>query len=91
MRWWRLKRMIGSIVTLLALCSLALGQCPFCRAVLFRSKEGQQLISGFDNAVLFLLAFPFLLIAIFAARIVWAQRMAPNNNKLRAPRKPNPI
>ncbi len=90
MRWSRLKRMIGSMVTLLALCSSVLGQCPLCRGVIFRSKEGQQLISGFDNAVLFLLAFPFLLIAIFTARIVWAQQMAPNN-ELRAPRKAKPI
>ena len=68
------SRALGLLVTVLVFSDSASAQCPLCRGVIFRSKEGQQLIGGFDHAVLFLLGVPFLLVALFAARIAKSQR-----------------
>ena len=36
-------------------------QCAMCRTALTNSPEGQEMIAGFDNAILFLLAVPLVI------------------------------
>ncbi len=48
-------------------------QCSMCRTALAGSIEGQRLQGGFNNAILFLLPFPYLVFGTLAAAI-WLSR-----------------
>lgn len=48
-------------------------QCSMCRTALAGSAEGQKLQGGFNNAILFLLPFPYLVFGTLAAAI-WFSR-----------------
>ena len=70
-------------VTLTVVCIVALlnlvdadqlfAQCSMCRTALAGSIEGQRLQGGFNNAILFLLPFPYLVFGTLAAAI-WLSR-----------------
>lgn len=60
MRWVKLILLaMGAIVALLVASDVAWAQCSMCRTALANSPEGQQLASGFNNGILFLLSAPF--------------------------------
>ena len=44
------------------------GQCSMCRAVL-QSEEGQATAKGINNGILYLMAIPYLLIAIVGWKV----------------------
>ena len=67
----RIAVMVG-LVVLLAAGPLA-AQCAMCRTALSESPEGRQLQGGFNNAILFLLPFPYLVFGTLAAAI-WLSR-----------------
>src|SRR5438270_874458 len=41
-----------------------LSQCSSCKTALTSSPEGQHMVAGFNAAILFLLAVPFLLVSV---------------------------
>jgi ABC-type multidrug transport system permease subunit len=48
-------------------------QCAMCRTALQSSPEGQAMAAGFNQAILFLLAAPFLIVLVVATIIVRSQ------------------
>jgi Na+/H+ antiporter NhaC len=44
------------------------GQCSMCRAVL-QSEEGQATAKGINNGILYLMAIPYLLVAIVGWKV----------------------
>ncbi|MDB4612735.1 hypothetical protein OAH47_05530 [Flavobacteriaceae bacterium] len=44
------------------------GQCSMCRAVL-QSEEGQATAKGINNAILYLMAIPYLLVGIVGWKV----------------------
>jgi hypothetical protein len=49
-------------------------QCAMCRTALTESVEGQQLASGFNSAILFLLGAPYLVFGTLAASLWFSRR-----------------
>ena len=45
------------------------GQCSMCRAVL-QSEEGQATAKGINNGILYLMAIPYLLVAIVGWKVI---------------------
>ena len=43
-------------------------QCSMCRAVL-ESEEGQQTAKGINNGIIYLMAIPYILVALVSWRI----------------------
>lgn len=60
----------GAGIAALLLPSLASAQCAACRSALVNSPEGQQLASGFNSGILFLLSAPFLITGVMALLII---------------------
>ena len=67
-------------VALAVICIIAVvgagpvsAQCAMCRTALSGSPEGRQLQGGFNNGILFLLPFPYLVFGTLAAAI-WLSR-----------------
>lgn len=48
-------------------------QCAMCRSALLDSPEGQQMASGFNTAILFLLGAPYLVFGTLAGSIWWTR------------------
>ena len=48
---------------------LATAQCSMCRAVL-ESEEGQNTAKGINNGIVYLMAIPYVLVAIVGWRVV---------------------
>ena len=48
---------------------LATAQCSMCRAVL-ESEEGQNTAKGINDGIVYLMAIPYVLVAIVAWRVV---------------------
>ena len=47
----------------------AYGQCSMCRAVL-QSEESQETAKGINNGILYLMAIPYLLVALVGWKVV---------------------
>lgn len=54
----------------------AWSQCAMCRTGLTQSPEGQKMARGFNQAILFLLAAPYLLVGTVAFQILRLQARA---------------
>ncbi len=63
-------------VGLLGLTASAWSQCAMCRTGLTQSPEGQKMARGFNQAILFLLAAPYLLVGTVALQILRLQARA---------------
>ena len=48
-------------------------QCAMCRTAIESSPEGQAMAAGFNQAILFLLAAPFLIVLVVTTIIVRSQ------------------
>ena len=48
---------------------LATAQCSMCRAVL-ESEEGQNIAKGINDGIVYLMAIPYILVAIVGWRVV---------------------
>jgi len=48
---------------------LATAQCSMCRAVL-ESEEGQNIAKGINDGIVYLMAIPYVLVAIVGWRVV---------------------
>ncbi len=48
---------------------LATAQCSMCRAV-FESEEGQNTAKGINDGIVYLMAIPYVLVAIVGWRVV---------------------
>ena len=75
---------VVGLVVLLGTGPLA-AQCAMCRTALSESPEGRQLQGGFNNAILFLLPFPYLVFGTIAAAI-WLSR---KKNQAEGPTSPS--
>jgi len=67
---------VVGLVVLLGAGPLA-AQCAMCRTALSESPEGRQLQAGFNNAILFLLPFPYLVFGTLALSL-WLSRRPPS-------------
>lgn len=54
--------------TFLFLMDSANAQCSMCRAVL-ESEEGQQTAKGINNGIIYLMAIPYILVALVSWKI----------------------
>ena len=70
MRGWRLAAVTGM---LLGVPSTAAAQCIMCRIAL-ATPEGQAMIAGFQQGIVFLIALPFLALGAIAYLAVRSQR-----------------
>ena len=66
-----MNKKIVLILLVFALLSpeLATAQCSMCRAVL-ESEEGQNTAKGINDGIVYLMAIPYVLVAIVAWRVV---------------------
>ncbi len=75
------------IAALLAAAEAVFAQCAMCKTALLNSPEGQKMASGFNNAILFLLGAPFVIIGmmaflVFKARLkIWFLRATARRSK----------
>lgn len=67
-------RLAGGAAIVLALGGDALAQCAMCRTALESSAEGQLAAASFNHGILFLLAAPFLIVALIAVAMFRARR-----------------
>ena len=68
------------VASLLFSPSELLAQCAICWQTLANSAEGASLIRGFHDGILFLLAVPFLVVAIIGFLLYKAQRPRVSGN-----------
>ena len=71
-----IKKLMGPLAVIAVVLTLegtGWSQCAMCRTALSESPEGRQLQGGFNNAILFLLPFPYLVFGTLAAAI-WLSR-----------------
>ena len=61
-RYWLLVLVALGIVFLIAGAKGVDAQCAMCRTAIENSPEGQAIAAGFNQAILFLLAAPFLIV-----------------------------
>ncbi len=71
MKWIKLTAF--AMTVWLAASEAAFAYCAMCQTALASSPEGQQLASGMNNGILFLLGAPFLVAGLAALLIVKAQ------------------
>ncbi len=71
MKW--IKQTAFAMTAWLAASEAAFAYCAMCQTALANSPEGQQLASGMNNGILFLLGAPFLVTGLAALLIVKAQ------------------
>ncbi len=71
MNW--IKQISFVLAAWLAASEAAFAYCAMCQTALASSPEGQQLASGMNNGILFLLGAPFLVAGLAALLIVKAQ------------------
>jgi|TARA_B110000444_G_scaffold67972_1_gene63956 hypothetical protein len=57
-----------AIFILILLVEPANAQCSMCRAVLL-SEEGQQTAKGINNGIVYLMAIPYILVALVGWRV----------------------
>jgi|GEM_PF-1201634 hypothetical protein len=65
-----------TLVLLMGLTTSAWSQCAMCRTGLVQSPEGQRMARGFNQAILFLLITPYLLVGAAALQILRLQARA---------------
>lgn len=61
---------LGAVTALVVLPGMASAQCAVCKSALVNSPEGQQLVSGFNHGILFLLTAPFVIAGAMAVVIL---------------------
>jgi heme/copper-type cytochrome/quinol oxidase subunit 2 len=79
----RAQKILPLLATMPLIVSLACelhAQCAMCRTALTSSPEGQEMIAGFDSAILFLLAVPLV---IFGTVLLLLWRAARKRSKAR--------
>jgi len=76
MKWKRWLKVGLVLVFVLGLTAAAWSQCAMCRTGLAQSPEGQKMARGFNQAILFLLAAPYLLVGTVAFQILRLQARA---------------
>ena len=64
------------LVYVLSAVAPAFGQCAMCVTGLTQSKEGQRMARSYNQAILFLLAFPYAIVMTFAGLILHARAQA---------------
>jgi protoheme IX farnesyltransferase len=68
------KKLFSITLAWLAAGAAAFAQCAMCKEALVRSEEGQRLIAGMNNGILFLLAVPFVIVSFVAIKFFRAYR-----------------
>ena len=63
------KVLLWVILILFISSDLVYGQCSMCRAVL-QSEEGQATAKGINNGILYLMAIPYLLVAVVGWKVI---------------------
>ena len=63
------KVLLGVILLLFISSDVVYGQCSMCRAVL-QSEEGQATAKGINNGILYLMAIPYLLVAVVGWKVI---------------------
>lgn len=81
---YKFKKNNGTSILLLALLVLvsldAVGQCSMCRAAL-ESQQDKSVAEGINNGILFLMAFPYLLVGGLGYYIYKVYSSKKNNEK----------
>ena len=65
---------LGGGLACLGFVPKVLAYCAECQANLFNSPEGRQLMGGLQQGVLFLLAVPVMIVAVFGFLLLRARR-----------------
>ena len=73
---WRKMIAVAAALLVILLCfaETTSAQCPMCRTALINSPEGQEMATGFNYGILFLLGTPFLVVGTIALLIFQAHR-----------------
>ena len=68
-----MKLRIFFLSTIFFLCTFAMNaQCAMCRAVAESGdKNGQHVVGGLNNGILYLMAIPYVLIFFFFRKKIW--------------------
>ena len=64
----KIKTLLFLILVLILFIDPVNAQCSMCRAVL-ESAEGQQTAKGINNGIIYLMAIPYILVALVGWRI----------------------
>jgi hypothetical protein len=66
-------RVFATILLLFLLSASASAQCAMCRAVAESgSTNGQNVGGGLNNAILYLMAVPYILLILFFRKRIWS-------------------
>ncbi len=75
------KKLLILVIVLLLLAVPAEAQCAMCRAVL-ESEEGGETAKGINNGIVYLMIFPYLLIAAIGFAIYRSRKKARQEKSL---------
>jgi len=64
----KIRTLLFLVLLLILLIDPVNAQCSMCRAVL-ESEEGQQTAKGINNGIVYLMAIPYILVALVSWRI----------------------
>lgn len=64
----KIRALLFLILVLILFIDPVNAQCSMCRAVL-ESEEGQQTAKGINNGIIYLMAIPYILVALVGWRI----------------------
>tara|TARA_B110000008_G_scaffold156292_1_gene157116 strand:- start:10036 stop:10260 length:225 start_codon:yes stop_codon:yes gene_type:complete len=64
----KIRTLLFLILVLILFIDPVNAQCSMCRAVL-ESEEGQQTAKGINNGIIYLMAIPYILVALVGWRI----------------------
>ncbi len=68
-----IRKLVLALLLEVCLSPAVQAQCAMCRTALQSSPEGQAMAAGFNQAILFLLAAPFLIVLVITTIIVRSQ------------------